>query len=201
MATNTNQRSCCIKSQLHQLSHIDISAELQAHQDLAAYNQRVKDIAELEKLIACCVADEAREQKTVEKLKAEIAELEAHKCYACGQEFHDGAHETVLETKRRALQESALQALATNGQWIENTDALRALGELGTRPTTHYKTEAEAIRHSSELENLQQKIAGKSAEVRSLCRTTCQATCLWNWAHRLSPTTTQKHRPSNTLPR
>jgi DNA repair exonuclease SbcCD ATPase subunit len=153
-----------LKVSYDQLSHIDIVAELQAHQDLAAYNQKVKDIAELEKLIARCVADEKKEQKIVEKLKVEIAELEAHKCYACGQEFHDGAHETVLETKRKALQESALQALATNGQWMENTDALRALGELGTQPTTYYKTEAEAIRHSSELENIQQKITDKSAE-------------------------------------
>ena len=110
-----------LQDSYNKLSHIDIVAELQAHQDLAAYNQRAKDIAELEKLIARCVADDAREQKTSDKLRAEIAELEAHKCYACGQEFHDGAHETVLEAKRKLLQESALQALATNGQWIENT--------------------------------------------------------------------------------
>jgi DNA repair exonuclease SbcCD ATPase subunit len=103
-------------------------------------------------------------QKTIDKLKVEIAELEAHKCYACGQEFHDGAHETVLEAKHKSLQESALQALATNGQWMENTDALKALGELGADPTTHYQTEAEAIRHSSELENIQQKITAKAAE-------------------------------------
>jgi hypothetical protein len=70
----------------------------------------------------------------------------------------------VLETKRKLLQESALQYLATNGQWIENTAALQALGELGTKPTIHYRTEAEAIRHSSELENIQQKITDKSAE-------------------------------------
>ena len=151
-----------LQDSYNKLSHIDITAELQAHQDLTAYNQRAKDIAELEKLIARCVADEKKEQKTVEKLQAEIAE--AHKCYACGQEFHDGAHESVLEAKRKSLQESALQALSTNGQWIENNAALQALGELGTQPTTHYKTEAEAIRHSSELENIQQKIADKAAE-------------------------------------
>jgi len=39
------------------------------------------------------------------------------------------------------------------------------LGELGAKPTTHYQTEAEAIRHSSELKNIQQKITDKSAEV------------------------------------
>jgi hypothetical protein len=54
--------------------------------------------------------------------------------------------------------------LSTNGQWMENTDALKALGVLGTKPTTHYRTETEAIRHSSELESIQHKIDTKRAE-------------------------------------
>jgi DNA repair exonuclease SbcCD ATPase subunit len=153
-----------LESTYNNLSHIDISAELQAHVDLAAYNQKAKDIADLEKLIARCVADEAKEQKVIDKLKAEIEELKNHKCYACGQDFHDNNHETVLATKQKALQEAALQALTTNGQWIENTHALLTLGELGTKPTTHYRTETESIRHSSELETIQHKIDAKRAE-------------------------------------
>ena len=146
------------------LSHIDILAELRAHIDLVAYNQKSKDISDLEKYIARCVADEAKEQKVIDKLKAEIEELKNHKCYACGQDFHDTNHETVLATKEKALQEAALQALSINTQWMENTDSLTALGELGTKPTTHYKTETEAIRHSGELENIQHKIDAKRAE-------------------------------------
>lgn len=57
-----------------------------------------------------------------------------------------------------------MQALATNTQWVENTEKLNKLGELGSKPKTHYKTEAEAIRHSSEVENIQQKIDSKKAE-------------------------------------
>jgi DNA repair exonuclease SbcCD ATPase subunit len=147
-----------------QLSHIDIKAELQAHVNLAAHAQKTKDIADLEKLIARCVADEAKEQKVIDKLKAEIEELKNHKCYACGQDFHDHSHETVLTTKEKALQEAALQALSTNTQWIENTDALLKLGELGAQPVTHYRTQTEAIRHSGELENIQHKIDAKHAE-------------------------------------
>ena len=146
-------------------NRIDIETELLSWTELAAYNQRAKDITELEKLIARCVADEAKEQKVTDKLRAEIEELKNHKCYACGQDFHDANHENVLEAKLKALQESALQALATNSQWVENTDALKALGELGTKPTTHYKTEAEAIRHSSELNSLKQVLDTKEAEV------------------------------------
>ena len=146
-------------------NRINIEAELTAWVSLSAYNQKAKDIVELEKYIARCIADEAKEQKVVDKLKAEIEELKNHKCYACGQDFHDTSHESVLSAKEKALQESALQALSTNTQWIENTDALTALGKLGTKPTTHYKTEAEAIRHSSELNSLKQAMDAKEAEV------------------------------------
>ena len=147
------------------LSHIDIAAELAAHSALGAYTNQSKTIVDLEKLIARCRADQVREQAAIAKLAAEIAELEAHKCYACGQEFHDGSHEAVLENKRKTLQEAELQALTTNSQLIEYTAALAALGVLGTQPVTHYRTEAEAIRHSSELENVQKQIDAKLAEL------------------------------------
>jgi DNA repair exonuclease SbcCD ATPase subunit len=143
---------------------INIETELAAWTALLAYNQKAKDIADLEKYIARNVADEAKEQKVIDKLKAEIEELKAHKCYACGQDFHDTNHESVLLAKEKALQEAALQALSTNTQWIENTDALKALGNLGTKPTTYYATEAEAIRHSSELNSLKQTLDTKEAE-------------------------------------
>jgi len=147
------------------LSHIDIASELAAHAALVAHTHQVKNTTDLEKLITRGRADEVREQAAVAKLGAEIAELEAHKCYACGQEFHDGSHQAVLEAKRKTLQEAALQALATHSQLTEHTAALAALGVLGTRPVTHYLTEAEAIRHSSELENIQKQIDAKLVEL------------------------------------
>jgi DNA repair exonuclease SbcCD ATPase subunit len=143
---------------------INIETELAAWVALSAYNQKAKDIADLEKYIARNVADEKKEQKLLDKLKAEVEELKNHKCYACGQDFHDTNHESVLETKQKALQEAALQALSTNTQWIENTDALLKLGDLGIKPTTHYNTEAEAIRHSSELNSLKATVDAKEAE-------------------------------------
>jgi DNA repair exonuclease SbcCD ATPase subunit len=71
----------------------------------------------------------------------------------------------VLATKEKTLQEAALQVLATNSQWIEHTNALLKLGELGVPPTTHYTTEAEAIRHSTELDALRQTLENKTTEV------------------------------------
>jgi hypothetical protein len=144
---------------------IDIAAELQAHQDLTAYNEKRKSIDDLNKLVARCVADEAKEEKLVTKLTKEITDLRDHKCYACGQEFHDQKHESVLDEKIKALHEAAFQALVTNKQFLEHTQALKDLGMLGTMPVTHYDTEAQAIKHSSQLDNLIKDIERKGNEV------------------------------------
>jgi DNA repair exonuclease SbcCD ATPase subunit len=144
---------------------IDIALELQAHKELTQYTTKQKSINDLNKLIARCVADEAKETKVIEKLTREIEDLKNHTCYACGQEFHDAKYESVLGEKEKALQEAILQVLATNTQYIENTQALKDLGPLGAMPTTHYDTESQAIKHSSQLENLISQIEKKSEEV------------------------------------
>jgi len=144
---------------------IDIAAELQAHKDLTAYNEKRKSIDDLNKLIARCVADEAKEEKLINKLTKEISDLKNHTCYACGQEFHDQKHESVLDEKIKASHEAAFQVLTINKQFMEHTQALKDLGVLGTMPITHYDTEAQAIKHSSQLENIIKDIERKSEEV------------------------------------
>ena len=144
---------------------IDIASELQSHTNLTTYDKKRKTIDDLNKLIARCVADEAKEQKLIAKLKKEISDLKNNTCYACGQEFHDHNHKSVLDEKVKALQEAALQALATNTQYMENTQAVKDLGQLGMMPITHYDTEAQAIKHNSQLENLITQIENKTAEI------------------------------------
>jgi len=146
------------------LSHIDAEAEIAAHKELAAFNQKRKDIDDLTKAISRAELDEARETKQIEKLKKEIKDLEDHKCYACGQDLHDSKHEEVLESKKKALQESALQALSTNTQWIELTDALKELGELGNCPKVQYDTLEEALNHKNTVISLEKDLVLKEAE-------------------------------------
>ena len=144
---------------------VDIELELTNWTRLAAYNQKTKDIAELEKLIARCKSDEAKELELVNKLKADVVDLKNNKCYACGQDFHDAGHKSVLDVKEKALQHATLQLLAFNTQWIKSTGVLAALGPLGNKPTTHYTTDVQAIRHSGELHSAKQTMAAKEAEV------------------------------------
>jgi len=147
-----------------QLAKIDIEAELSAHHALTVYNEKSKQIKELTNWIRRCELDEAREQKTIDKLRADIASLENHTCHSCGQAFHDDKQETLLEEKRQALQEAALQALATNTQWIEHTDALQLLGELGTPPQVFYDNESDAFEHRSSMGAVLAQLTAKEAE-------------------------------------
>ena len=112
-----------------------------------------------------CELDEARENKAIEKLKIDIASLENHTCHSCGQAFHDDKQAALLEEKKRALQDAALQALAINTQWMEHTDALKALGNLGIQPHVFYDRESDAFEHRSSMAGILQQLTTKQSEV------------------------------------
>lgn len=103
----------------------------------------------------------AKEKKLIEKLVREVKELEDHKCYACGQDFHDEKHEQVT-IEKTALLENAKSDLAELETQLASNQAL--VKDIGTKPSTHYKTEADAIRHSSDLANLKKAWDDKKAE-------------------------------------
>jgi len=149
------------------LSHIDIAAELQAHADLAMYvantqllEQRDRDVARLGREID-------REAALIEKLRTEVTTLQEHRCYACGQEFHDDQHATVLLQKQTMLADAESAVTAKTQEW--NQLRAQQIFVAETKPATHYKTEAEAIRHSSELDNIQAKIQARQSETDPYC--------------------------------
>ena len=160
-----NEDIARFQSAFDELSKIDIEAELTAHLALTAYNEKSKHINDLNSWIKRCELDERREQKLIDTLKLEIASLENHTCHSCGQGFHDDKQVRLLEEKRRALQEAALQALATNGQWLEHTDTLQALGNLGSQPDVFYDRESDAFEHRSSMASVLAQLTAKEAEV------------------------------------
>jgi DNA repair exonuclease SbcCD ATPase subunit len=151
-----------LQASYDRLSHINIESELQAHADLADYLTNTRLLEERDREVARLGREIDRDAGLVEKLKTEIATLEDHRCYACGQEFHDAQHATVLTQKQTMLAEAEISVATKTAEWTQ----LRAqqIFVAAERPVTHYRTEAEAIRHSSELENIQQKIQAKQAE-------------------------------------
>jgi DNA repair exonuclease SbcCD ATPase subunit len=149
---------------IEKLLDIDIDQEIASHRALDVYNTKRKAINELTNWINRCNLDEARENKDIARLKAEIASLENHTCHSCGQGFHDEKQVALLEKKRKDLQETALQALATNTQLMEHTDSLKELGELGDCPSVVYDNLEQALNHKNTLSGLERDIEVKDKE-------------------------------------
>ena len=150
-----------LQTEYDTLSHIDIDVELQAHKDLAEYNIKKLELDNLNKTISSLEATLKKDQALVTKLQEEIKTLEENKCYACGQDFHDENHSAVTAAKRELLTTASTELTQTQTDLEKNKNSIYVLGE---KPTTHYKTEAEAIKHSSELERIQQQIDNKKNE-------------------------------------
>jgi len=143
-----------LTSELEELQKLDIQKELQGHKDLAMFNQRKKDIADLNKAIDRTQSDIAKEEKNVKKIEKELTSLKDNKCYACGQEFHDKKHKSVLKDKEKALKESVknIEEWSSLLQQLETTK--NDIGKVGPLPKLFYDTEQEAFDHRSKLDSL-----------------------------------------------
>jgi DNA repair exonuclease SbcCD ATPase subunit len=150
-----------LETKLTELTAIDIDSELSAHKSLAEYNLAVVEQTALKKEITRIERELLNEKKISDKLRKEIDTLEENKCYACGQDFHDDNHESVLQSKKDAL----VSSLERENQLLLDVDTARTLVvELVAPPVTHYKSESDAIKHSHTVENLRIQIENKRGE-------------------------------------
>ena len=145
-----------------QLSHIDIDQELVNHKLLAEHHKKKVDLDSLKKIIVNLENTVKKDTNLVSKLLSEVETLREHKCYACGQELHDEKHDEVLNQKELLLAQAEQELVQTQKDLEKNKNSLF---ELGLAPETFYKTETEAFKHSSELENIATLISAKENEV------------------------------------
>jgi DNA repair exonuclease SbcCD ATPase subunit len=157
---NESEIAVLLKS-YDQLSHIDISAELQAHKYLAEHQKKKAELALLNKTIVSLQTTLAKEEKLVDKLLKEVETLKDHKCYACGQDLHDTKHDEVLSQKEALLASAQEDVAQTQNELEKNKNSVF---ELGLEPRTYYDTEAEAFKHNSELESILNMIQAKQNE-------------------------------------
>ena len=153
-----------LETSISHLEKIDIEAEIAAHKCWDDYNKKKQRKDAAEKWIANITADNQKQERLIEKLKKEIASLEAHKCYACGQDVHDTKQAEILAAKEEQVKEAALQILANQTQEQEHQDTLKEIGELEQCPVTQYDTIEQAYNHRSTVEGLQKDLTAKQAE-------------------------------------
>jgi DNA repair exonuclease SbcCD ATPase subunit len=150
-----------LEAKINDLSHIDFEKELEAHKLLIQWNSDNTTQTTVQAAISSLTRSIEKERKTIEKLEREVATLEVHKCYACGQDFHDDQHTKVLSEKRQLLEDSRSHL---DDYLIQMAEQLMLVKDLGPQPVTHYKTEAEAVRQSTEIDNLRKQIQEKQTE-------------------------------------
>jgi DNA repair exonuclease SbcCD ATPase subunit len=154
-----------LQTALASLQEIDIEAEIAAHKEHSAWDQRRKDINELSGAISRAKLDLGREDKAIVKFQTEIGSLESHTCHTCGQEFHDEKHQQVLAGKQKDLATARESSQEHTQLLSELQTTLETLGDLGRPPVMFYDAEEDAIKHQANLTNLQTQLVAKVAEV------------------------------------
>jgi DNA repair exonuclease SbcCD ATPase subunit len=150
---------------LEELQKLDIEVELQGHKDLATYNQRKKDHADIDKAIAREEADVEREEKALKKAKKELATIEEHKCHTCGQEIHDDQHKKLQKEKEKFVKETEQNIETLNISLATYHKAKVELGPIGKQPKLYYDTEQEAFQHRSAVDSLVKNIDEKQKDL------------------------------------
>ncbi len=153
-----------LQTALDELLTLDIDAEIASHKELSVYNQRRKDLTDLDKAIARSEQDLSREVRGIANLTGDIATLREHKCNTCGQDLHDSKHEELLAIKESKLKDAETQQGVHAGDLEALIAAKQELGELGSQPKTFYDNEGLAIQHRSSIASIQEQITSKTAE-------------------------------------
>lgn len=149
---------------LDDLLKLDIDVEIAAHKELSAYDQKRRDIADLDKAIARSEQDIQREVKGIANLTADIELLRDHKCNTCKQDLHDEKHIELLAIKESKLRDAETQQGVHAGDLETLILAKQELGELGVQPKVYYDKEEDAIHHRSTVASLQSQLTNKATE-------------------------------------
>jgi len=153
-----------LKEDLEELQKLDIEKELQGHKDLSTYNQKKKDIADLDKSITRTQDDLDKEEKALKKVEKELVQLREHKCHTCGHDFHDEKHAKVTKEKEKNKKDNEKNVKEFNDLLEQLKSAKTELGVLGKQPKLYYDTEQEAFQHRSLVDALVVKIDEKDKE-------------------------------------
>ncbi len=143
------------------LEAVDIEAELAAHVSLKEWEELDTRIRSLNKQRATLESAVTQAQKTRDRYAKEVESLSSKTCPACEQELHDHKHEEMTS--------AALQHLAESQTYLDKVagDLEKILKEIGNgdmpaKPRTYYDTEAEALGHKNNLDNLEKSLVSKA---------------------------------------
>ena len=163
LAKKKNDSAKLTKS-IDELEHLDIDKELDAHEKLANWNEHNNAIMALKKEHSTLEPALQRANKSVEKLKKDIADLEDATCYACGQTLHEDKKAEIEETKTKELDDSLQYLNEIKTKLEEVVKGLEDIGDINGKPKTFYETAKEAYEHRQNVDSLKTALANKDSE-------------------------------------
>ena len=173
------------------LEHIDVAAELKAHAEYDVWQDRKTQFDTLTSEVAKLTTAKERETKRLVKAEEDLAAALEHKCYACGQELHDDAHDKIVATKTELVAESKGIVADIEKSLHDYKSGLELIGEVGPAPRLHYNTLQEAYEHQNKLSKIKTDIERKESETDpyeeqiQLMRETGLQEVDWNEVNRL----------------
>jgi DNA repair exonuclease SbcCD ATPase subunit len=154
-----------LESEVLAMKQVDIKAEIAAHAEFEEFKNRKLQYDTLTSEIAKLTSQVDRENKRLVKAQTDLTATLEHRCYACGQELHDDAHEKIVAQKTETVNESQAIIDEYNNNIDEYTEALSVIGDIGVAPSLHYNTVQEAYEHKNKLSNDKKEIKRLSTEV------------------------------------
>jgi DNA repair exonuclease SbcCD ATPase subunit len=153
-----------LKEAIDELEHLDIEKELDAHEKLQNWNEHNNAILALRKELSTLEPALQRADKSFEKAKKDIADLDDATCYTCGQELHADKKAEILERKTKELKDSMSYRTEVGEKLSEVTEALEKIGDINGKPKTFYETAKEAYEHRQNVDSLKQAYESKKNE-------------------------------------
>jgi len=149
---------------IEQLEELDINAELEAHEKLQNWTELNNAITALNKERSTLETALLRADKSVEKIKKDIEELDDAVCYACGQELHEDKKAEIVSKKSQEAQEAIEYQNEVADKLEKVLNQLNDIGDINGRPDTFYETAKEAYEHRNNVEGLKQTLQNKEDE-------------------------------------
>jgi DNA repair exonuclease SbcCD ATPase subunit len=146
------------------LEKVDIETEINLHAALKIWLENDKKLTGLRKQQSTLEAAIQQSNKTVTKYTQEIEKLKDKKCHACAQGLQDHKHEEMLNEAQKGKIEAETYALKLINDYKHVVVEIEKIDSNNKRPNTFYETEAEALEHKNNLDNLEKTLIKKSEE-------------------------------------
>jgi DNA repair exonuclease SbcCD ATPase subunit len=149
---------------IEKLQKVDIEQELLDHAAIKVWDDNNTALKNLIKQKSTLETAIGQAEKTVARYKKEINTLSSKTCPACDQDLQDHKHKDMTEIAAKNLKDSEIYLKKISDDLAVINSGITDIGALPKKPITFYDTEAEALGHKNNLDNLEKSLTDRAVE-------------------------------------